>query len=62
MDITRTMVLDEEDINLKLKKRIILMNETLVKAEDDGIIKYDIDSDERYKIINYYLQLVIKCK
>ena len=23
------------------------MNETLVKAEDDGIIKYDIDSDEK---------------
>ena len=45
---TRTMVLDEEDINLQVKgKGLVVMDETLVKAEDDGIIKYDIDSDEK---------------
>lgn len=45
---TRTMVLDEEDINLQVKEKgLVVMNETLVKAEDDGIIKYDIDSDEK---------------
>ena len=45
---TRTMVLDEEDINLQVKEKgLVVMDETLVKAEDDGIIKYDIDSDEK---------------
>ena len=45
---TRTMVLDEEDINLQVKEKgLVVMNETLVKAEDNGIIKYDIDSDEK---------------
>ena len=45
---TRTMVLDEEDINLQVKEKgLVVMNETLVKAEDDGTIKYDIDSDEK---------------
>lgn len=45
---TRTMVLDEKDINLQVKEKgLVVMNETLVKAEDDGIIKYYIDSDEK---------------
>ncbi len=47
---TRTMVLQEEDIKLQTKQNgIVIMNETIVKSNEDGIIKYNVSSDEKIK-------------
>lgn len=47
---TRTMALEEEDINLQMKRKgIVVMDETVVKSNEDGIIKYDVSLDEKIK-------------
>lgn len=45
---TRTMVLDEENINLQVKENgLVVMDETILRAYEDGIINYDVEPEEK---------------
>ena len=47
---TKTMVLEEENIDLQIKKKaIVVMDETIIKANEDGIIKYNVEDGEKIK-------------
>ena len=47
---TKTMVLEEEDIDLQMRKKgIIVMDETIVEANEDGTIKYNVADNEKIK-------------
>ena len=38
------MVLEEENIELQIKKKaIVVMDEIIIKANEDGIIKYNVE-------------------
>ncbi len=44
------MVLEEENIDLQIKKKaIVVMDETIIKANEDGIIKYNVEDGEKIK-------------
>lgn len=45
---TRTMVLDEEDINLQIKEKgLVVIDEVIIRAQENGIISYNVDLDEK---------------
>lgn len=48
---TKVLVLDKEDISLRLNERgLVVIKENLIKSEDDGIIKYNVNEYEKVQM------------